>query len=549
MSKYFTLPLLTLLMSGCLASLDLERGDVGGESFDGGSDADAQDSDASPDATDVPDATDTADIDMAQDAPDAAILPDAIARDINVPRDAAAPPDAAPCMPADEICNGIDDDCDGRIDEGYGVGEPCAVGRGICERSGVIVCDGTLSTRCAGEPGQPNIESCNGVDDDCDDVTDEGELCPSGPHQSGLCQAAVCVRTCDQNWVDQDGQPGNGCERGCELGELRNIAPLVDQVNPFMASTGDDYVAAYTKDLRIYGASANRVIERGAQVGFTDIDIAMGNGKFVAAANHNEHQLWIIQVDLEGRTGIATHSQSGPPVRGPVGVGVSETGESLGVQVINGDTPESALLIGRSNAEGDVTAYTTIASPNLRGSVRPRVVPWIGRSWMIVTIQVLNGDDSSLTMQILDPNLNFVVAEGSSAFFENQMIESIGIAHRHQARPSVGIAVLNAQNRIFFMQYEADNNDHIVFQVRPAQLDQRYDPDLSVLATPSGWAVIYREFAGQGHAVLYDHNLNPLPMRPLLGPAPRMRVTGDGQQHHAVMLSGGNILHAPVDCE
>ena len=46
-----------------------------------------------------------------------------------VPAD-AAPPDAVPCVPDPdgETCNGNDDDCDGTTDEGYaGVGEACEV--------------------------------------------------------------------------------------------------------------------------------------------------------------------------------------------------------------------------------------------------------------------------------------------------------------------------------------------------------------------------------------------------------------------------------------
>ena len=41
-----------------------------------------------------------------------------------------------------ESCNGHDDDCDGRIDEGFGIGEPCGTGaEGICG-SGRVQCDG-----------------------------------------------------------------------------------------------------------------------------------------------------------------------------------------------------------------------------------------------------------------------------------------------------------------------------------------------------------------------------------------------------------------------
>ena len=73
--------------------------------------------------------------------------------------------------PVAEACNGIDDDCDGSVDEDFGVGEAC---------------DGPDSDRCADDvmscsgcsPGPDTLETCNGVDDDCDGVVDAD--CDSG---------------------------------------------------------------------------------------------------------------------------------------------------------------------------------------------------------------------------------------------------------------------------------------------------------------------------------------------------------------------------------
>lgn len=46
---------------------------------------------------------------------------------------------AAP-NPAGESCNGLDDDCDGYIDEDLGLGLPCVVGTGACARPGNNEC-------------------------------------------------------------------------------------------------------------------------------------------------------------------------------------------------------------------------------------------------------------------------------------------------------------------------------------------------------------------------------------------------------------------------
>ncbi|HSN89925.1 MAG TPA: putative metal-binding motif-containing protein [Anaeromyxobacteraceae bacterium] len=75
-----------------------------------------------------------------------------------------------------EICNGLDDDCDGATDEDFptlGVG--CTVGIGACQRTGTLVCTGDgAGVECSASPGAPGAELCNGIDDDCDPGTPDG---------------------------------------------------------------------------------------------------------------------------------------------------------------------------------------------------------------------------------------------------------------------------------------------------------------------------------------------------------------------------------------
>ena len=81
------------------------------------------------------------------------------------------------CVPQAEICNGKDDDCDGKIDEDTDV--PCGVNLGVCT-TGVehCVCSGsncglgacTGAQPCGGVT--PCVETCNGKDDDCDGIVD-----------------------------------------------------------------------------------------------------------------------------------------------------------------------------------------------------------------------------------------------------------------------------------------------------------------------------------------------------------------------------------------
>ena len=85
-------------------------------------------------------------------------------------------PGGSASEPAPEVCNERDDDCDGTVDEGFGLGDACE-GAGICG-AGLFECDLELGRICSTEPGgsadEAGEEACNGSDDDCDGAVDEG---------------------------------------------------------------------------------------------------------------------------------------------------------------------------------------------------------------------------------------------------------------------------------------------------------------------------------------------------------------------------------------
>jgi len=77
-------------------------------------------------------------------------------------------------LPASEVCNGVDDDCDGVVDEGFGLGEECDGDDGDLCAFGILVCDRLLGVAVCGKERVSDIaEWCNEQDDDCDGMVDE----------------------------------------------------------------------------------------------------------------------------------------------------------------------------------------------------------------------------------------------------------------------------------------------------------------------------------------------------------------------------------------
>ncbi len=93
-------------------------------------------------------------------------------------------------LPQKEICNGKDDNCNGIIDDVQGVGSNCTVGQGSCQRTGKWKCDTSLQKLvCSAKAATPTTEICDGLDNNCngiiDDVQGAGKPCTAG---LGICK-------------------------------------------------------------------------------------------------------------------------------------------------------------------------------------------------------------------------------------------------------------------------------------------------------------------------------------------------------------------------
>ena len=158
--------------------------------------------------------------------------------------------------PASETCNGADDDCDTTIDEDCecraGETRPCGETMGECT-TGTQTCVGGFWSTCSGVG--PSSELCDGLDNDCDgDIDEMGCACTAGSSIScdtgllgacatgqtfcladgtgyGPCEIVVgsAPEVCDDGIDnDCDGRVDNGCT--CATGETTPCVTGLDGI-------------------------------------------------------------------------------------------------------------------------------------------------------------------------------------------------------------------------------------------------------------------------------------------------------------------------------
>ena len=113
-------------------------------------------------------------------------------------------------LPALEVCDALDNNCDGQVDEGLGM---TICGVGACQNS-VNNCTGGVLNSCT--PGTPTVETCDNLDNNCNGTIDEGN--PSGGASCSTGLLGLCAAGTTQ----------------CQIGGLmcvQNVLPAAETCN------------------------------------------------------------------------------------------------------------------------------------------------------------------------------------------------------------------------------------------------------------------------------------------------------------------------------
>ncbi len=162
-----------------------------------------------------------------------------------------------------ELCDGRDNDCDGEYDEDFlDLLQPCAAGVGICVRPGAIVCSpDDMSTYCNAVAGSGTVEFCNGLDDDCDGRTDEDFAGLGDSCSIGLGECySTGITTCDLGGGYQCNAPVINPQPELCDGLDNNCDGQDDETFPLGMQCSDGVGECYTQGVYVCSADGTEAL-------------------------------------------------------------------------------------------------------------------------------------------------------------------------------------------------------------------------------------------------------------------------------------------------
>lgn len=215
-------------------------------------------------------------------------------------------------------------------------GDSCTVGTGACERTGSITCSGS----CSANAGTPSAEVCDGVDNDCDGSTDEGGVCDEEPPTDGPTGPSCTPSTevCDGVDNDCDGSVDEGgvCDSQPPTTNTDALAGWRNEPVTLSFSASDAGSSVDWTEFCTGSACNPSAGERGNSVSFDSEGVHTVRYRSIDIVGNAESvRRTTVRIDLSepGVTVAATKTESGAAYTGgwsnePVELGVSCTDQS-----------------------------------------------------------------------------------------------------------------------------------------------------------------------------------------------------------------------------
>jgi len=149
-----------------------------------------------------------------------------------------------------------------------GFGTACSAGVGACQRSGMIVCSSPGVAVCSAIAGTPVAETCDGLDNDCNGVVDNGATATcndSNPCTTDVCSAGACSSTglppgspgsCAAG-TTCSGPPTNACRAVCGDGIIVAPTETCDDNN---TTAGDGCNSTCRREVAITAPAASSTV-------------------------------------------------------------------------------------------------------------------------------------------------------------------------------------------------------------------------------------------------------------------------------------------------